>query len=154
MTRSLKDKIALVTGSSRGIGRAIALDFAREGADVALNCSASVHAAEEVAGEIRKLGRRAFVIQANVADKKAVDGIVQQVVDEFEISRKDIRVFSICIRCNSAIIDVDKQSLFGQVPDYVWETHDRFHTCRQCDRIFWPGSHTERVNRVVERLFE
>ena len=90
MTRSLKDKVVLVTGSSRGIGRAIALDFAKEGVDVALNCSASVDAAEEVAGEIRKLGRRATVIQANVAEKEAVDSMVRQVVDEF--GRIDILV--------------------------------------------------------------
>ena len=86
----LKDKVTLVTGSSRGIGRAIALAFAREGADVALNCSASVAAAEEVAGEIRKLGRRTTIIQTNVAEKKAVEAMVQQVVNEF--GRIDILV--------------------------------------------------------------
>jgi len=86
----LKDKVALVTGSSRGIGRAIALAFAREGADIALNCSASVDAAEKAAGEIRKLGRRAMVIQANVADKAAVNDMVTKVMDEFE--RIDILV--------------------------------------------------------------
>ena len=65
----LKDKVSLVTGASRGIGRAIALALAREGADVALNCSASVDAAEEVAQEIKGLGRRAMVIQADVPVK-------------------------------------------------------------------------------------
>ena len=79
----LKDKISLVTGSSRGIGRSIALAFAREGADVALNCSTSVEAASEVAGEIKGLGRRATVIQADVANRTEVDTMVKQVVDEF-----------------------------------------------------------------------
>jgi 3-oxoacyl-[acyl-carrier protein] reductase len=86
----LQDKIALVTGSSRGIGRAIALAFAGEGADVALNCSASVDAAQEVAGEIRKLGRRTVIIQADVSDKMSVDVMVKRVVDEF--GRIDILV--------------------------------------------------------------
>lgn len=79
----LKDKVSLVTGASRGIGKAIALAFAREGADVALNCSASVELAEEVAREIKGLGQRAMVIQADVANKAEVDEMVNKVVDEF-----------------------------------------------------------------------
>ena len=79
----LKYKVALVTGASRGIGRAIALAFAREGADVVLNCSASVKSADEVAQEIKRLGQRAMVIQADVANKADVDEMVKKVVAEF-----------------------------------------------------------------------
>jgi 3-oxoacyl-[acyl-carrier protein] reductase len=79
----LANKATLVTGASRGIGRAIALALAREGADVALNCSASVDMAEEVAQEIRGLGRRAAVIPADVADKAQVAEMVKKVVREF-----------------------------------------------------------------------
>ena len=86
----LKDKVSLVTGASRGIGRAIALACAREGAEVAINCSASVKEAEEVAKEIKALGRRALVVQADVADKAAVNEMVKKVIDEF--GRIDILV--------------------------------------------------------------
>lgn len=86
----LEGKTALVTGSSRGIGRAIALAFAAEGADVALNCSASVPAAEEVAAQIKVMGKRAVVIQADVADKSAVDSMVDKVIAEF--GRLDVLV--------------------------------------------------------------
>jgi 2-deoxy-D-gluconate 3-dehydrogenase len=79
----LKDKVALVTGASRGIGKAIALALAGEGADVALNCSKSVAEAEGVAREIEALGRRATVVQADVADKAAVNEMVQKVVAGF-----------------------------------------------------------------------
>ena len=78
-----KDKVSLVTGSSRGIGRSIALVFAKEGADVAINCNTSIESAREVAREIESLGRRAVVIQADVSDKVAVDNMVAKIVDEF-----------------------------------------------------------------------
>ncbi len=86
----LKDKAALVTGASRGIGEAIAMSFAREGADVVLNCSKSVTEAEKVAQEIKTLGRRTTVIQADVADKAAVDEMVKKVMADF--GRIDILV--------------------------------------------------------------
>ena len=62
----LRGEIALVTGSSRGIGRTIAVDLARRGADVAVNYHSARDAAEEVAEEIRGLGRRAITVQADV----------------------------------------------------------------------------------------
>jgi len=79
----LKGKVSLVTGASRGIGKSIALALAREGSAVALNCSVSVEAGEEVATEIRGLGQSAMVIRADVASKTEVDAMVKRVVDEF-----------------------------------------------------------------------
>lgn len=63
----LNGKIALVTGAQQGIGRAIAIGFASAGADVAINYLDDAAAAEAVAAEIRRLGRRAVLIQGNVA---------------------------------------------------------------------------------------
>ena len=62
----------LVTGASRGIGAAAALACARQGWDVAVNCARDTAAAEAVAAQVRALGRRAIVIQADVADEAAV----------------------------------------------------------------------------------
>ena len=71
-TRKLQGKTALVTGASRGIGRGIALAFAREGADVAINFRRDADAARKTAEEIRALGRRAETYQADVADPVAM----------------------------------------------------------------------------------
>ena len=74
MDYSFKGKNALVTGSSKGIGRAVAVALARGGANVTINCSASQAQAEEVAREIRDMGRKAIVVACDVSDLKAVDG--------------------------------------------------------------------------------
>lgn len=76
----LEGKVALVTGGSRGIGRAIALKFAAEGADVAILYAGNTTAAGETALEIEKLGRRALVLQCDVADAAAVDAAVKETI--------------------------------------------------------------------------
>ena len=76
----LEDKTALVTGGGRGIGRAIALEFAREGADVAINYRRDREAAEKTAAEVRTLGRRVVVLQADVSDREAVEAMVAEAV--------------------------------------------------------------------------
>jgi enoyl-[acyl-carrier protein] reductase III len=68
-----KGKVALVTGSGRGIGRAIALHLASAGADLAINYMRNQTPAEEVADQIRALGRKAIVVQANVAKPEDID---------------------------------------------------------------------------------
>ena len=67
----LEGKTALVTGASRGIGRQIALTLAKYGADVIINYNGSARKAEEVAEEIRAMGRRAETVQCSVADFEA-----------------------------------------------------------------------------------
>ena len=74
---NLNDKVALVTGSSRGIGRAIALALAGEGADVAINFVQRAAEAAAAELEIRKLGRRCVSIQADVSDAKDVKRLVE-----------------------------------------------------------------------------
>ena len=76
-------KIALVTGSSRGIGRAIALRLAREGADVVVHYRRQAAAAQETAAAITTLGRRALVVQADLGETAAVRQMFTQVRETF-----------------------------------------------------------------------
>ena len=82
----LKNRIALITGSSSGIGRGVALAFAAEGSDVIINYPylKDQAAAEVVAGEVRALGRRCLVIQADVSLESEVGTMVQTVLTNFE----------------------------------------------------------------------
>ena len=79
----LDGKVALVTGASRGIGRAVALKLASEGAKVAINYAGSQGKAEEVKAEIEKMGGEAILVQANVADSAAVEEMVAKVLEAF-----------------------------------------------------------------------
>ncbi|MDH3566669.1 MAG: Mut7-C RNAse domain-containing protein, partial [Desulfobacteraceae bacterium] len=70
------------------------------------------------------------------------------------ITQKDAQPFSRCVRCNTMVQKVDKDSIRKMVPDYIWETHDAFRSCSQCGRIYWPGSHIQRSRDIIKRLFK
>ena len=106
----LNDKVALITGSSRGIGRAIALAFAREGADIVVSCRSRKDLADEVVEEIGGLGRQAMACSADVSDRVAVQEMVKEAVARF--GRIDILV-------NNA--GINKTCFFEEATDEDWD---------------------------------
>lgn len=80
-TPSLNGQTALITGASRGIGRAVALALAEAGAEVVVNYSSSADAAEEVVQAITSNGGSAYAIKANVAEEDAVDRLIKTVLE-------------------------------------------------------------------------
>ena len=83
MNKIFSDKIALITGSGRGIGSAIALHFAAYGADVVINFFRNRAPAEETLREVEKLGRRALLVKADVGDLDDLNRMFDQVEKEF-----------------------------------------------------------------------
>jgi len=86
----LKDKIAVITGASRGVAKAIALAYAREGANVVVNYASNEAAADQVVRDIEALGRKAVKIQGDVAKKEEARAVIQVAKDHF--GRLDILV--------------------------------------------------------------
>ena len=80
-TRTLDGQTALVTGASRGIGRAVALALGEAGAEVVVNYASSPEAAETVVSAIEDTGGQAYALQANVSDEDAVDGLIKTVLE-------------------------------------------------------------------------
>jgi 3-oxoacyl-[acyl-carrier protein] reductase len=78
----LKDKVALVTGGARGIGRAIAMVFAKEGADIVV-ADVNLEVAQKTASEIEGLGRRALALEMDVTDYQKVEEGVNKILDKF-----------------------------------------------------------------------
>ena len=105
----LKDKVALITGAGRGIGRSIALAFAAEGADVIL-AARSRDQLESVAGEVNRIGRRALVAACDVSSPQAVQQLQQEVAKTFD--RLDILVNNAGISKRSKFLEYDDDTWF------------------------------------------
>ena len=104
----LDNRVALVTGASRGIGRAIAITFASEGADVAVNYTSSEDKAREVVEEITKRGRRAIMVKADVSDKEQVKKMVDETIQK--LGKIDILVNNAGVLYRGGFMELDDKA--------------------------------------------
>lgn len=104
----LTGRTALVTGASRGIGRAIALALAEEGADVAVNFLSNKDLAADVVDQIRKMGRKAMLAQADVADYPDTHRMAREVLEEF--GHIDILINNAGINSDHTFVKMDQAS--------------------------------------------
>lgn len=100
-------KTALVTGSSRGVGKAIALALAEQGYDIVVNYARSKTAAEETAKEIESLGRRALVIKANVGDTSKIKQMFETIDQEF--GRLDVLINNAASGVQRPIMELEEK---------------------------------------------
>lgn len=103
----LKNKVALITGASRGIGRAIALRFAKEGASIVVNYFNNDDAAGEVVNKIKKMGRECFSYKADVSKKQLVKNMFCKTISDF--GKIDILVNNAAIFIGGKIIDIKEE---------------------------------------------
>lgn len=106
----LAGKVALVTGASRGIGREVAIEMAKAGADIIINYIGDITLAQEVQEKIQALGRKACIIEADVSNGKAVEGLMEKAVAEF--ARIDILV-------NNA--GITRDNLLARMKEEDWD---------------------------------
>src|SRR6185312_7502721 len=104
LSRPLAGRTALITGSGQNIGRAIALAFARQGANVVLNGHRNQAAIDAVAAEARAFGVGALAVLADVADASAVQAMVDQATAAF--GGVDISVSNASLRLHTPFLDI------------------------------------------------
>jgi 3-oxoacyl-[acyl-carrier protein] reductase len=136
----LMGKVALVTGAGRNIGRAIALRYAREGADVVINTRSNEREADAVADEVRALGRRSLTYVADVGLPEGTAALTAAALDEF--GRVDVLVNCAAIRPHTP---------FLELPDSLWEDVRRvvLDGAIQCTRALLPSMIARRSGSVL-----
>jgi glucose 1-dehydrogenase len=146
-TEPLRGQTALVTGSSSGIGKGVALALARAGADVVVNYSSNPDAANGVAQAIEKLGQRSIAIGANVADEAAVEAMFERALGTF--GRLDIVVSNAGLQRDAAI---DQMTLadWKQVIDV--NLTGQFLCARAAVRAFKRRPANDSVSRSIGKI--
>ncbi len=126
----LAGKVALVTGSSRGIGRGIAQCLAADGADIVVNYRSHPDEAQETAAAIEALGRRALVWQADVADRDAVERMFDAAVEHF--GALDIAVANAALSIRQPVVEARWQDVLRTIEVSQFGV---FHTCQKAAQV-------------------
>lgn len=140
MSLSLENKVALVTGGSRGIGRAIALEFAARGAAVVVNYNKSPESAEEVVKKIQEAGGKAAAYQADVSNFKQAEALVKFTVETFG---------DLSILVNNAGITRDQ--LIMMMPEADWDAviNTNLKSTFNCSKAAVKHMMRKRVGRII-----
>ncbi len=136
----LAGKVALVTGGSRGIGRAVCLELAARGADVAVNYTQGEEAADAVVEAIREAGCRAFPVRADVSDEAQVQQMIEMVTHD--LGPVELLVNNAGIHQDGLVVSMSRQSL-----DRVMAVN--VGGCFNCTKAVVPGMMMARKGRII-----
>ena len=101
----------------------------------------------------RPLAERVENIQCVFLEEKELESQIVRLVSEADLDL-DRETFTRCLLCNAPIEQVAPADVSDRVPPHVLETHDRFHRCPKCDRVYWSGSHHARMTDRLSALRE
>jgi len=94
----------------------------------------------------RKLARKCILIKSeNFHDQ------LEQIVKELELDTKS-KLFTRCLVCNDRLINIEKESIKYQVPEYTYQTQTKFYKCPNCLKIYWAGTHKDGMLEIINKL--
>lgn len=77
---------------------------------------------------------------------------VREVLQKLRLESPEEKYFSRCLLCNEELRPVPKEEVEGRVPDFIFRDYDSFHLCPRCRRVYWPGTHLEKMKKEVDRI--
>lgn len=95
----------------------------------------------------REKGGRVLVVEQDDPSRQ-----LPEVLSRLGLKVEGARCFTRCLRCNAVLRNVPKGEVEGKVPDFIFRTYDSFHSCPRCGRIYWPGTHLERMKGHLAKV--
>lgn len=77
---------------------------------------------------------------------------VAEVLDQLRLKPAAEGFFSRCLLCNEILLSIPKEKTEGKVPDFIYRAYDSFHVCPRCQRVYWPGTHLQRMKKELEKM--
>ena len=77
---------------------------------------------------------------------------LQELMSSLHIAADELRPFSRCSVCNAELLQIPREEAFGAVPDYVFDTASGFRKCPRCAKVYWPGSHRQKMIDELRKL--
>ena len=78
---------------------------------------------------------------------------VREVLTKLKLEPRQDQFFSRCLMCNEILLTVSKEEVEGRVPEFICRSYDSFHACPRCHRVYWPGTHLQRMKNEIAQSF-
>lgn len=98
-----------------------------------------------------RLQEKTATLQVLVVEANDPQEQILQVLSAFKLRPEAGQFFSRCLMCNEALAPISKGEVEGKVPDFIQRTYDSFHICPRCHRIYWPGTHFQRMRKEMAK---
>jgi uncharacterized protein with PIN domain len=115
----------------------------------------------QIAAHARAEGRTVLTRDQDLMQRRGIDCIYVRSQDLEEQLEQIVTYLGYpetgvprCAECNTPLVPAAPQEIRSRIPPYVFDTHDQFHLCTECDKVYWPGSHWKSVQQVLARLFD
>ena len=90
---------------------------------------------------------KVFVVKANAPKEQ-----LREVVQGLGLPRTTGALFSRCLSCNKLLETVSRDEIREQVPEYIWQAQKSFYRCEDCQKVYWFGSHSEKMRQLLEEI--
>ncbi len=101
----------------------------------------------------KDMAARQFSGKLVIVESDNIQEQLVEVMEKLSVSADPDRLFSICVKCNEALVAVEKEDVAGLVPAFVYDTQSSFRRCPGCKGIFWPGTHIDNaINHLKTRI--
>ena len=98
----------------------------------------------------RRLPDKGLDLQVTVVETDDPREQVREVLAKLKLELQEDQFFSRCLMCNEILLTVSrKEEVEGRVPDFIYRTYDSFHACPRCRRVYWPGTHLQRMKSEI-----
>jgi len=77
---------------------------------------------------------------------------LEQVLEELQLKPRKGKTFTRCLDCNTELVEVSKEKFVQKIPPHIFKTQERFLHCSRCDKVFWAGTHVERMSEKLKRF--
>ena len=88
---------------------------------------------------------RVLVIEANDPREQ-----IRETLSKLQLQPAAEKFFSRCLMCNQDLLSIPKEEAEGKVPDFIYRLYDSFHVCPRCHRLYWPGTHLQKMKKEME----
>jgi uncharacterized protein with PIN domain len=78
-------------------------------------------------------------------------GQLKEVIERFDL-KKQLMEFSRCLECNSSLTEIEKEKIIERLPPKVKDWQNEFYYCRECDKVYWKGSHYDKMKKMIETI--